>query len=64
MKKNLTARSKKAYELIQIPGDVISIEFNKDRNHRSVFEILVNTYHKGNLDLSLFEFLLYFWFLF
>lgn len=47
-KKNLTSKTKNNYDPIFIAGDKVSVEFNKDINFRSIFEIVINTYYDGD----------------
>lgn len=45
---NMTANNKNNYMPIYIPGNIVTIEFNKDIDYRSVFEIMINTFYESN----------------
>lgn len=46
-KRNVTAYDQDPYKEIYLATPTVTVEFYKDRNYRSIFEIAVNVYHKG-----------------
>jgi len=52
LKKNFTSRSKRPYEVVYVPSQSVSIQFNKDKDFKeSNFDIIVSRYIKGNNEI-------------
>ncbi|CAF0941019.1 unnamed protein product [Brachionus calyciflorus] len=48
MIRNITANDANPFEMVHFNSPRISFEFYKDREYRSIYEIIVSVYHEGN----------------
>lgn len=46
--KNITANDKNPYDPIYLKSSQVTFEFYKDREYRSIYEIVISVYHEGD----------------
>ena len=47
LKRNITPDDHEIYKELYFSSKVITVEFNKDKISKSVFEVAINVYYKG-----------------